>query len=110
MRARPLRSTVAAMAPNRQPTTDDRSDAIRIATPRRLASGEPSEEILAKLGVLHLRHNTFTAEELLELTSDATEESCATPADPIYCEGMRERFFPTIPSPRRRSTRSVICV
>ena len=53
-----------------------------------------SEAILSKLGALHIRHNTFPAEELLELASDAIEESGATPADPIDCEGIRERFLP----------------
>ncbi len=80
------------MAPNKQPTPENRSDAIRIALAG-LASGEQSEAILSKLGVLHIRHNTFPAEELLELASDAIEESGATPADPIDSEGIRERFL-----------------
>jgi hypothetical protein len=79
------------MAPNKQPTPEDRSDAIRIALAG-LASGEQSEEILSKLGALHIRHNTFPAEELL-VASDAIEESGATPANPIDCEGIRERFL-----------------
>lgn len=80
------------MAPNKQPTPEDRGDSIRIALAG-LASGAPSEEILSKLGALHIRHNTFPAEELLELASDAIVESGATPADPIDCEGIRERFL-----------------
>jgi hypothetical protein len=80
------------MAPNKQPTPGKRSDAIRIALAG-LASGVPSEEILSKLGALHIRNNTFPAEEFLELASDAIEESGATPADPIDSEGIRERFF-----------------
>jgi len=84
------------MAPNKQPTSEDRSDAIRIALAG-LASGEGSEAILSKLGVLHIRHNTFPAEELLELASDAIDESGAAPADPIDCEGIRERFLPEHP-------------
>ena len=79
------------MAPNKQPTPEDRSDAIRVALTG-LASGVPSEEILSKLGALHIRHNTFPAEELLELASDAIEESGVTPADPIDCEGVREHY------------------
>jgi hypothetical protein len=80
------------MAPNKLPTPEDRSDAIRIALTG-LASGEQSEEILSKLGALHIRHNTFPAEELLELASDAIDESGATPANPIDLEGIRERFL-----------------
>lgn len=81
------------MAPHKQPTAENRTDAIRIALAG-LASGEQSEAILSKLGALHIRHNTFPAEELLELASDAIEESGATPADSIDCEGIRERFLP----------------
>jgi hypothetical protein len=84
------------MAPNKQPTPEDRSDAIRVALTG-LASGVPSEEILSKLGALHIRHNTIPAEELLELASDAIEESGVTPADPIDCEGIRERFLADYP-------------
>ncbi len=84
------------MAPNKQPTPENRSDAIRIAVAG-LASGEPSEEILSKLGALHIRHNTFPAEELLELASDAIGASGATPNDPIDCEGIRERLLPDHP-------------
>ena len=43
---------------------------------------------------MHIRHNTFPAEELLELASDAIDESDATPADPIDFEKIRERFLP----------------
>jgi hypothetical protein len=81
------------MAPNKQPTAEHRSEAIRIAIAG-LAYGEQAEELLSKLGVLHIRYNTFPAEELLELASNAIEESGATPADPIDCEGIRERFLP----------------
>ena len=84
------------MAPNKQPTPENQSDAIRVALTG-LASGVPSEEILSKLGALHIRHNTFPAEELLELASDAIEESGVTPADPIDCEGVRERFLADYP-------------
>jgi len=84
------------MAPNKQPTAEDRSDAIRIALAG-LSSGEQPEEILSKLSALHIRHNTFPAEELLELASNAIEESGAMPADPIDSEGIRERFLPDHP-------------
>ena len=84
------------MVPSKQPTPEDRGDAIRFALAG-LAFGEPSEETLSKLGALHIRHNTFPAEELLELASDAIDESGTTPADPIDCEGIRERFLPDHP-------------
>jgi hypothetical protein len=84
------------MAPNKQPTAENLSEAIRIAIDG-LAYGEQAEELLSKLGNLHIRYNTFPAEELLELASDAIEESGATPADPIDCEGIRERFLPDHP-------------
>lgn len=84
------------MAPNKQPMPEDRSYAIRIALAG-LASGEPSEEILSKLSALHIRYNTFPAEELLELASDAIDESGTTPPSPIDCEGIRERFLPAHP-------------
>jgi hypothetical protein len=80
------------MAPNKQPTAENLSEAIRIAIAG-LAYGEQAEELLSKLGNLHIRYNTFPAEELLELASDAIEESGATPADPIDSEGIRERFL-----------------
>jgi hypothetical protein len=84
------------MAPNKHPTPENRSDAIRIAIAG-LASGDASEEILSKLEVLHVRHNTFPAEELLALASDAIDESGATVADPIDCDGIRERLLPEHP-------------
>src|ERR1039458_8037372 len=81
------------MAPKKQPTPEDRSDAIQIALAG-LASGQNFDPALEKLGALHIRHNTFPAEELLELASDAIEESGATTADPIDFEKIRERFLP----------------
>jgi hypothetical protein len=84
------------MAPNKQPTPEDRSDAIQIALTG-LASGEDPDETIAKLGDLHIRYNTFPAEELLELASDAIDASGATAADPIDLEGIRERFLPDYP-------------
>ena len=59
-----------------------------------LASGQDLDPILEKLGALHVRHNTFPAEELLELASDAIDESGATTAEPIDFENIRERFLP----------------
>ncbi len=81
------------MAPRKQPTPEDRSDAIRIALAG-LAFGQDFDSVLEKLGTMHIRHNTFPVEELLELASDAIEESGATTADPIGFEKIRERLLP----------------
>jgi hypothetical protein len=72
------------------------TDAIRI-TLSGLASGEEFDSILEKLRGLHVRHNTFPAEELLELASEAIDESAATPANPIGSENIRDRFLPEFP-------------
>ncbi len=81
------------MAPRKQPTPEERSDAVRIALGG-LTSGQDFDAVLDKFAVLHIRHNTFPAEELLELASDAIDESGATTADPIDFERIRERFLP----------------
>jgi hypothetical protein len=81
------------MAPRKQPSPEDRNDAIQIVLAG-LASGQDFDQILERLGALHIRHNTFPAEELLELTSDAIDESGATTAEPIDFAGIRERFLP----------------
>jgi hypothetical protein len=81
------------MAPGTQPTPEDRLDAVRIALSG-LASGHDLDPLLEELGALHIRHNTFPAEELLELASDAIDESGANTADPIDFKGIRERFLP----------------
>ena len=84
------------MAPTKQPTTEDRSEAVRIALAG-LASREAPEELLAKLEALHIPRHTFPAEELLELASDAIDVSGATPADPVDLERIRERFLSDFP-------------
>ena len=81
------------MAPKKRPTPEDRSDAIQVVLVC-LASGKDFDPELEKLGALHIRHNTFTAEELLELASDAIAESGATRVDPIDFEEIRHRFLP----------------
>jgi len=80
------------MVPSKQPTPDHRNDAIQIALVG-LASGEVAESILSKLEALRVRNNTFPAEELLALASDAIAVSGATPGDPIDFGGIRERFL-----------------
>ena len=81
------------MAPNMQPTPENRSEAIRIALAG-LASGEDPEVTITRLADLHVRYNTFPAEELLELAAEAIGVSGATRADPIDLERIRERFLP----------------
>ena len=81
------------MAPRKQPTPEDRSDAVQLVLAG-LAFGQDVDPILEKLGASHIRHNTFPAEELLELASDAIDESGATTAEPIDFENIRERFLP----------------
>jgi hypothetical protein len=80
-------------APRKQRAPEDRSDAIQMALVG-LASGQDFDLIIEKLGALHIRHNTFSAEELLELASDAIDESGATRSEPIDPENIRERFLP----------------
>jgi hypothetical protein len=81
------------MRPRKQPTPEDRSDAVQIVLGG-LASSQEFDPILEKLGALHVRNNTFPAEELLELASDAIDESGATTSEPIDFENIRERFLP----------------
>jgi hypothetical protein len=81
------------MAPRKQPTPEDRSDAVRLVLAG-LASGQDFDPIIDQLGALHIRNNTFPGEELLELASDAIDESGATAAEPIEFEKLRERFLP----------------
>ena len=81
------------MAPRKQPTPEDRSDAV-LLTLNGLVAGQDFDPVIEKLAALHVRHNTFPAEELLELASDAIDESEATTADPIDFEQIRERFLP----------------
>ena len=81
------------MAPRKRPTPEDRSHAIQIVLAT-LATGQDTDPVLEELAALHFPHDTFPAEELLELASDAIEESGATPDDPIDFENIRERFLP----------------
>ena len=88
--------TVQVMAPKPQPTPQDRAHAIGIALAG-ITSGDDSSETLSKLAALHIRNNTFPAEELLELAAEAIDESGATQAEPIDSENIRERLLPEHP-------------
>jgi hypothetical protein len=81
------------MAPKKRPTPEDRLDAVVVVLTG-LASGEDFDSIIQKLGDLHVPHDTFPAEELLELASDAIAESGSTAADPIEFEKIREQYLP----------------
>ena len=81
------------MAPRNQPTPEDRRHAIQIVLAA-LASGQDTDPVLDELAALHVRHNTFPAEELLELASDCIDESRVTTADPIDFASIRDRFLP----------------
>jgi hypothetical protein len=81
------------MAPRKQPTPEDRYDAV-LLTLNGLVAGQDFDPVIEKLAALHVRYNTFPAEELLELASDAIDQSEATMADPIDFEKIRERFLP----------------
>ena len=81
------------MAPRKQPTPEDRHDAVVVALTG-LASGQDLDSVIEKLGALHVPRNTFPAEELLELASDAIGESGTTAADPIEFEKIGERYLP----------------
>ncbi|HWE69505.1 MAG TPA: hypothetical protein VG205_04035, partial [Acidimicrobiales bacterium] len=70
----------------RLPSEADRMVAIRTALAG-LAAGEDPDSILTRLADLHPRYNTFPGEELLELASDAIDESGATRDEPIDYEG-----------------------
>jgi hypothetical protein len=76
------------MAPRKRPTPADRSCTIQIVLTA-LASGRDLDPVLDELAALHVRHNTFPAEALLELSSDAIDESGFTQADPIEFERIR---------------------
>jgi hypothetical protein len=81
------------MAPKKRPTPEDRLDAVVVVLTG-LASGQDFDSIIQKLGDLHVPHDTFPAEELLELASDAIAESGSTAADPIEFEKIREQYLP----------------
>ena len=85
-------------APTKRPTPEDRSHAIQtvLAT---LAIGQDTDPVLEELAALHFPHDTFPAEELLELASDAIDESGATPDDPIDFEKIGERSSLSTSSP-----------
>ena len=91
-----MRSTVSGMAGPKRPTQADRDAAVRI-TLAGVVSGQEFDDITAMLAELHPEHNTFPAEELLELAAAAIEESGATPDVPIDYDGIREHYLPELP-------------
>lgn len=81
------------MPESQLPSEADRMVAIRTALAG-LAFEEEPDSIMTRLADLHPRYNTFPGEELLELASDAIDESGATRAEPIDYEGIREAYLP----------------
>jgi hypothetical protein len=59
-----------------------------------LTTDQDLDEIVGRLGDIHLRNNTFPAEVLLELAAEAIAESGASPTEPIEYEGIRDRYLP----------------
>jgi len=89
--------------PRKQPTPEDRSDAIQIVLTG-LATGQDFDPVLGKLGALHIRNNTFPAEELLELASDAIDESGASRLIRSISRIFATDSSPSTASPERTST------
>jgi len=83
------------MARQKRPTQADRDEAVRL-TLAGLIAGDEFADIESKLADLHPRHNTFPAEELLDLAAEAIKESGATTTEPIQYEGIRARYLPEI--------------
>jgi hypothetical protein len=91
------------MAPRKQPKPEHRSDTVKIVLTG-LASGQDVDRIFDQLGALHIRNDTFPAEELLELASDAIDESGATTAEPIDSRTSGNGSYRSTNSPERIST------
>jgi hypothetical protein len=87
------RCTVVAMAKQKAPTAEDRTETIRVALSG-VASDLELGEIAARLAPLHPKNNTFPGEVLLELAADAIEDSGATRGQPLEFEGIRKRHLP----------------
>ena len=77
------------MAPERDATETSRIEARRVALSS-LVAGDDPESTVEKLAELY-RDDPFGGEELLELATDAIEESGASLSDPIDYAGIRER-------------------
>jgi hypothetical protein len=80
------------VAPKTAPSDADYQAAARLGL-LGLMPGLELDSVMENLAILHLRHNTFPAEVLLELAAEAIEESGASPAEPMRYEGMRDRLL-----------------
>jgi hypothetical protein len=80
------------MTPRRQPTAEDRVQAIRIALGG-LAAGADLSDVRFELYPLHPKNDTFPGEVFLELAADAIDEGGASREEPIEFEGIRERYL-----------------
>jgi hypothetical protein len=81
------------MAATRGRTTEDRSQAIRIALDW-IAAGVELADLTRQLEPLHPKHDTFPGEVFLELAADALEEGGIRRDQPVDYEGIRERYLP----------------
>ena len=81
------------MATKKRPTTEDRSQAIRIAL-HGIAAGVDLADLARQLERLHPKHDTFPSEVFLELAADALEEGGISRDQPVDYEGIRERYLP----------------
>jgi hypothetical protein len=80
----------------KHPTPEDRETAIRLALAGVLSGGEFAT-VMGQLAGLRLKNHIFPADDLLELASQASDESGVTPAHPIEYDGIRERYLPERP-------------
>ena len=84
---------MVGVAARRRPTHDDRHDAIEISL-NGLAHGDDLGDVAARLAPLHLPHDTFPGEVLLDLAADAIGVSGASRQSPLAFEVIRERHLP----------------
>jgi hypothetical protein len=81
------------MAARKRRTTEDRSQAIRIAL-HGIAKGVDLAHLARQLEPLHPQRDTFPGEVFLELAADALEEGRISRDQPVDYEGIRERYLP----------------
>jgi hypothetical protein len=83
------------MTAGRAPTSQDRTNAIRIALAGIASATDPSD-LVRQLEPLHPKNDTFPGEVLLEVAADALELSGASRRHPVEYEGIRERHLPEV--------------
>jgi hypothetical protein len=81
------------VTPRKQPTAEDRVQAIRIALSG-IAAGSDLADVRFELYPLHPKNNTFPGEVFLGLAADAIDEAGASRQEPIEFDDIRERYLP----------------